>query len=258
MSKPFPYCVLTPTFEGIGRQLERQKLVCVSGNWMHVLEHGDGRLTHRSFGLNGRCHVERGVLLLHSWITVRGSDSDGAPQSATLRFNSVTDHLMAPFFDALRPRPAVTASVDLELEREHFNYLAKTHYKFYSHGRSCIRPGDHIQLALLQPELRSRALRIFGYSISRRLSPTHLTILTETELVCIRDDEKSNLDRGPAPGAIWSYIPRGLIKGASFSSPRDGGLLALEIISNVGPMLKLTFAARAQPELMRLVRNLEA
>ena len=165
--QPLPYLVMTPTFKGIGWRTEAEKLVGLVGEGLHVIELRDGRMISRQYPLQGRCRVERGVLLLHSWITVHGPSLGDQLEPVTLRFNSVTDHMMAPFIAALRLQASAVASQDVEAERERFNYLAQTHYKFYSHGRNCIRPGDRVQQVLLQPELRGGQIGLFGYSVSR-------------------------------------------------------------------------------------------
>jgi hypothetical protein len=252
-TEPFPYTVLTPTFKDIPRRAEREKLICLLGSELLILEDIDDHLTHTRFPLDGRCFVERGVILLQAWITVRGETSGGGPASTTLRYNSVTDHIMAPFVDRLRPSPAVTSAVDLDAERERFNYLAQTHYKFYSHGRSSILPGARVQHILLQPEIRRTHFTFLGYSLSRRLSPAHLVVLTATELILIRDDESQYWLKGAAHGAIWSYVPRSLIASLAFTTG-EHGLLTLHVKLNDGAGLQASFESSAEPELRRLIQ----
>jgi hypothetical protein len=253
--EPFPYTVLTPTFKDIPRRAEREKLVCLLGDELLILEHLDDRLAQTRFPLSGRCFVERGVILLQAWITIRGETSGGGAQSATLRFNSVTDHIMAPFVDRLRPSPAVTSAVDLDAERQRFNYLAQTHYKFYSHGRSSIQPGARVQHILLQPEIRRTHFALLGYSLSRRLSPAHLIVLTDTELILIRDDESQYWLKGAAHGAIWSYVARNLITSLALT-PGQHGLLMLQVKLKDGTALQAAFESSAEPELRHLIQQL--
>jgi hypothetical protein len=254
--EPLPYLVLTPTFKGIGRRMEAERLVGLAGEALHVIEQRDGRLISRQYPLHGRCRVERGVLLLHSWITVHGPGAGDQLESVTLRFNSVTDHLMAPFVAELRPQALAAAGQDLEAERERFNYLAQTHYKFYSHGRSSIRPGDRVQQVLLQPQLRSGQMGLFGYRLSRRISPAHLTILTDTELILIRDDESQFWMKGLAHGAIWNYIPRGLIREATLGAS-EADRLTMSIELPGGQAVQAIFGLSARAELDRLVSALQ-
>ena len=253
-TEPFPYTVLTPTFKDIPRRAEREKLVCLLGSELLILEGIDDHLTQTRFPLDGRCFVERGVILLQAWITVRGETSGGGPASTTLRYNSVTDHIMAPFVDRLRPSPAVTSAVDLDAERERFNYLAQTHYKFYSHGRSSLQPGARVQHILLQPEIRRTKFTLLGYSLSKRLSPAHLVVLTDTELILIRDDKSQYWLKGSAHGAIWSYIPRSIIEAISLD-PVDNDLLALRIDVAGGISLKAMYEVRAEAELRSLIQQ---
>lgn len=253
--EPWPYLVLTPTFRGIGRRSEPERLVCLVADAVHVAEQRLGQLTSARFPLHGQCLVERGVLLLHSWLTLHASAPDGAASSVTLRFNTVTDHLMAPFIDALRAAPLQGSAVDAASERRHFDFLVHANYKFFSHGRNSIRPGCRVLQVLFQPALRSRRPVLFGFAISKRISPAHLTVLTDTELVTIRDDESQSWIQGSAPGAIWTYIPRGLINSISLH-PRGDGFVELRIQPDSGPQLTSVFDATAQPELMQLVSRL--
>jgi hypothetical protein len=254
-TEPFPYTVLTPTFKDIPRRAEREKLVCLLDNELLILEALDDHLAQMRFPLDGRCYVERGVILLQTWITVSAGTSSGGLKSATLRFNSVTDHIMAPFVDRLRPSVAVTSAVDLDAERQRFNYLAQTHYKFYSHGRSSILPGARVQHILLQPEIRRTHFTFLGYSLSRRLAPAHVVVLTDSELILIRDDESQYWLKGAAHGAIWSYVPRNLIASLTIT-PGEHGLLTLKATLKVGATLQTAFESSAGHELRRLIQQL--
>jgi hypothetical protein len=256
-TEPFPYTVLTPTFKDIPRRAEREKLVCLLGDELLILEGIDDGLAQTRFPLNGHCLVERGVILLQAWITIRGKTSDGDLKSATLRFNSVTDHIMAPFVDRLRHSPAVPSALDLDSERARFNYLAQTHYKFYSHGRSSIQPGARVQQILLQPEIRRTSFTLLGYSLSRRLSPAHLVVLTDTELILIRDDESQYWLKGAAHGAIWSYVPRNLIASLALT-PGQHDLLTFHATLRDGATLRAPFESSAEPDLRRLIQQLPA
>ncbi len=242
----FPYSVLTPTFEGIGRWKECEKLICLHAGALHVAEVRDDGLAAISYPLGGCCVVERGKILLYSWITIHGPTNDGAMRSTTLKFNSVTEHFMAPFVSALRARPNTAGPAGAESMRGQFDFLKKSHYKFFSYGRSSVRPGDRLLRVLLQPRLRACRFRLFGYSISRLISPAHLTILTDTEIIMIRDDESQSWINDQAPGAIWNYIPRGLVDGAAIDSSTSE-CLRMTLHTAVGRAHQAVFSAAAMP-----------
>jgi hypothetical protein len=112
--QPFPHTVLTPTFKGVARRVEREKLVCLTDDSLFIVESSDEPPAPVRYPLNGRCLVERGVILLHSWITIHDPTGDGRSAATTVRFNSVTDHLMVTFVDRLRPAPTDGASASVE------------------------------------------------------------------------------------------------------------------------------------------------
>ncbi len=216
-----PYSVLTPTFRGGYGYPETERLLCILGGEVHVLESAEGHLRCSSYAPEHVHMIEYGVLLLHSWITIRGRDDSGTIRSVMIRFNSVSDYLMSPFVDCLRgPDQEGLASV-LESERAKLDYLA-AHYKFRTYGRACVRAGALVCQTIFQPEIRHEQLRVLGISFSRLLSPAHLCMLTNSELIDIRDDSGQRWSKGSPHGAIWTYIPRGKISGAALAPQADG------------------------------------
>ena len=65
-------------------------------------------------------------------------------------------------------------------------------------------PGEKVVRALLQPEIREGVLTLLGRIYHRTISPTHMTILTDCELVTIREEQRPGKDRY---GGVWTYIP---------------------------------------------------
>jgi hypothetical protein len=172
--------------------------------------------------------IEYGVLLLHSWILIHGQDVGGTAQSVTVRFNSVSDYLMAPFVDCLRGPAMGDSAAALDMERAKLDYLAESHYKFRTYGRSSLRAGATIQQLIFQPEIRHPRLRLLGKSFTRLVSPAHLSILSDSELISIRDDPGQRWSKGSPHGAIWTYMPRAKITGVTLT-PRADGLRELGV-----------------------------
>lgn len=254
--EPFPYSVLTPTFRGIGRRLEPERLVCLTAKTLYVLEARHSGLEIAKFHLRGKCIVERGVVLLYSWIRVSGTAEDGTPQSCCVRFNSITDHLMAPFVDALRAPSA--GSGDMQGSRlECFNSLAQTHYKFYSRGRSGLRPCDCVARMLFQPEVRDSRREVLGFTITRRISPAHLTVLTPSEVILIRDASSRFWLKDQTHGAIWTHVPREMVRSASLE-PGERQCLRLTLHCKAEVEEWMLFEASVRQELQGLVQELQA
>jgi hypothetical protein len=99
---PFPYSALTPIFRGVYRKPENQRLVCNVARTIHIVEKTADKLAATCYAIEEICYVENGTILLYPWITIYGAETGGNRGSVTLRFNSVTDHIMAPFLECMR------------------------------------------------------------------------------------------------------------------------------------------------------------
>ena len=92
-------------------------------------------------------------------------------------------------------------------ETSPFAALADVNFKFMNFGLKTIPPGEPVLQILLQPEIRETVFAFLGFTLTRRIAPAHLAILTERDLILIRDDP-SQREKAKSPyGGIWNYIP---------------------------------------------------
>lgn len=165
---------------------------------------------------------------MYAWVKINGIASDGVPSSCTLKFNAVTDYLLTLIIEKIRPATGGLADTDRSLELAKFDYLARLNFKFMRHGRHSILPGEKVIHTVLQPEMRNKFFTVLGWSFSRIISTAHISILTDRELILIRDEEQSQWSRDARYGATRSYIPLNKITSVSLAS-RKHDLLALSI-----------------------------
>jgi len=71
-------------------------------------------------------------------------------------------------------------------------------------------------------------LRLFGRAFYRVLSPAHISILTDRELILIKDGMDKRVGGGVRYGGVWSYIPLDKIAATSLES-EAGDVLILSI-----------------------------
>ena len=253
---PFPYAALTPTFKG-HRQQETEKLVCRIGASLWVLEKIGDRLSSTCFPLADICYVEHGMILLHSWITIHGMSTNGDLTSSTLKFNSITDHVMAPLVECMRPSPTRSGITGAGRDSSQFEYLAQQSFKFRSYAESTVRPGDSVVQTILQPEIRSKLAGLPLVSASRALAPAHLTILTDCELIDIRDDIGQRWLNGRPHGGIWTYVPLNKILSISLGGGKKDTLL-LSFWLPGKQHFDSVFGASARTELQSLLEHVNA
>ncbi len=254
--EPFPYTVITPTYKGFLTP-ENEKLVCRVDQNIFVLEKIDGRLVSICYPLDGIFRIETGTILLSSWLTINGLDPDGVPNATTLRFNSVTEPLLAAFVDGFRtaiagPAADETAAPDLSV----FDSLEELHFKFMNYGRKTLRAGEKVVQTVLQPELRNIFFRLFGFMLSRQITPTHLAILTDSEFILIRDDDSRHWRKEHPYGGIWNYVPLKKISSVSLSQTEED-ILILTIRLPKKVRLDALYQVSLRAEVMKLQQRIK-
>ncbi len=253
----FPHAVLTPTFEGFFRR-ENERLVYLLGRQVHILERARNQVIPTTYPLEAISYVEMGSILLKGWLTIRGLAGGAAPVSTTLKYNTVTERLFMPFVVQVRTGGRALPPTDPGPERARFNELIERNYKFMNYARDSILPGEKVVAWVLQAEMRDEILRIFGRSLSRSVAPTHMAILTDRELITIREESGGIWPAASIKyGGIWEYVPLDRIAGASLAA-REDGRLALAIHLPAGDRLEHLFAPAQQDQVEGLLENLRA
>jgi hypothetical protein len=248
----FPYTVLTPSLQILTHSTV-EKLISDLGGEIAILERSGSAYEAQRFPLDGISYVEVTIVLLDSRIKITGVTKQGVNASTTVRFNSVTDYLMAPILERMRLGEDASAQGAPRSEMDKFDGWAKLNFKFMNFARGSLLGGENVMHAVLQPEVRVRRIGLMGMSFYQTVAPALAVILTDRELITIRDDlHKYGANRY---GGIWDYIPLDKIAAASLSE-KDTGLLALSIALPEGARLEYLFQAAARPELEALLDGL--
>ena len=252
VKEPFPYSVISPTYKGFLRP-ENEKLICRIGNDIHVLDYKEHRLIPICYPLTDIVLIETGTILLYSWYMINGKDNRGELATSRLVFNSVTEHLFSPFLEGFRSAARGGAGEpEAGLDTSPFDGLTDTHFKLMNYARKSIRPGEKVVQILLQPEIRQPFFSLAGLRLSRQITPAHLTILTDSELILIREDNSPQRLKERPYGGIWRYIP--INKIASFLPlPTEKETLVLQINLDGKGKIESVFdvSQRAQLDKMR-------
>jgi len=251
----FPYAVLTPTFEGFIRR-DNEKLIFSLGSKIYVLERARDKLTSTCYPFEAISYIEVGAILLNSWIKIRGVASNGILTSCTLKFNSVTDYLFTPILEKIRTATHTVGDTDPSSERAKFDYLVHLNFKFMNYARRSIVPGEKVIHTILQPEIRAKILMLFGRSWFRTISTSHLVILTDRQLIIIKDENPGGWGDNTRYGGIWNYIPLDKIASVSLAEKGDN-LLALSIHLPQNDQIDSLFSVSNKQEVELFLNRLE-
>lgn len=249
----FPYTVLTPSHERFIHKAP-EKLICDLGHEIYVLESNGNTFKVQCYPFEGISFLEFRTALLASSIKICGLASHGVHATSTLIFNSVTDYLFTPILKRVRlatmgPRDAVQS-----LPVEQFDHLIKVNYKFMTFARHSLLEGEQVIHSILQPEIRESVLTVLHKTYFRTISPTHMIILTDRELIVIR--EEATRRKEDRYGGIWDYIPLSKIASLSFGE-KDSNLLVFTIQLPGNIRFELLFQASAKGEINQLLERFE-
>jgi hypothetical protein len=245
----FPYTVLSPSYEGfIHRTTE--KLICGFNRQIYVLERSGNVYDTKCFPLEGISYVEVRAILLDSHFKISGVTKDGVPATSSIRYNTVTDYLFTPLVDKIRLAAVGTQGAVQKSEAGKFDYLFKVNYKFMNYANRSLLGEEKVIHAILQPEIKARLLVVLGRMYYRSIAPTHMSILTDRELILIREETRQSGD--DRYGGIWDYIPLNKIADLSLGK-KDSSLLKLSILLPENDRLELLYSASARQELDQLL-----
>jgi hypothetical protein len=244
-----PYIVLAPAREGLTRR-PTEKLICNIDRETHVLEKSEGTINAQCYPIEAISYVEVKTILLDSHIKISGLTRRGFHASSTIKFNSVTDYLFIPILDGIRHATAGFKTAAQSSETDKFDHLIKLNFKFMNYARRSLLAGEKVIHHILQSEIRAQVLRILGKTFYRTISPTHMSILTDRELIMIREDATQN--RVSRYGGIWDYIPLNKIVSLTLRE-KDADLLVLSIQLPETDRLEYLFQPSAKPELDQLL-----
>jgi hypothetical protein len=251
----FPHAVLTPTFAGFMRR-ESEKLVCCLDDRLIVLEKISSELRCTAFPMNELNYVEVGGVLLKAWLKVQGrANQESALTTVTLRFNAVTDRYFAPFVERIRGAGAHPGDMPHDGELSKLDDIARLSFKFRNFARHSLLSGDRVIAGLAQPEVRRTIIRLGRWAYRRTSVMAHVLILTERELIIIRDDPDSpeSFDE-TRYGGVWDYLPLNKIERIVWRD-KDAAVFSVTLELPLGDRIESLFAAERHVEVERFLNE---
>ena len=246
----FPYVVYAPTLGGTRHRVS-DSVLCDVDDTLFIVQRTGRQLTTTGYPWAGIRDLEYGNSLLYSWITVWGQTAQGVSSTTTVVFNLSTARYFRPLIGKARTAPP-PADGPVQLDE-----VAGASFKFVNFARESLRPGEWVREAVWQPAIRQRIAGVLGWSFYRTVSLAHLTVLTDREVILIRDDEESARKGKARYGGVWRYVPlRHVVSTAIGETPE--GFLTLSLGLTANGRIERVFAADRRAELEGFQGALEA
>jgi len=249
----FPYTVLAPAKQGFfGKSAD--KLICDMNDTIYVVEQFGDRIIANGYIPENIRNVEVGVVLLHGWITIKGKNKEGVPAVSMFLFNSARSDMFSSFIAKIRSAPAKPDEAALNTEKSKLDYLSQLDFKFMNYAMSSLMGGEQVIHSIWQPEIFTTVGAVFGLSLTRSLSPAHMVLLTDKEVILIREGARSKRNKGYSE--IRQYIPLRSIGAVSLTEQADD-LVTLSIHLSEDESVDSLFPASKEKELLQLKTEIE-
>ncbi len=252
----FPHVILTPPLDKFPRTTT-EKLICDTDDVIYIFERHGNQITASSYSYRDICEVELGIILLDSWLTLSGKTSQGEAGFSTIEFNTASMRHFATILNKLRSAPQVMDKAQFTAEKDKFDHLSAVNFKFMNYGRESLIPGETVLQILLQPEIRQPLWTLFGKTFYKIISLAHLTILTDKELILIRDTERGKASQISRYGGVWQFIPLSCLASWTLSESANERL-TLSIRCHPGKTIEKIFEVSSQLELEQFCSQLQA
>jgi hypothetical protein len=228
-----------------------EKLICDAFAAIHILERSGSQVVAKSYPYQDVCMIEMGNILLDSWLIISGVTSTGEADVSTIDFNTASARHFVTFLDKLRPSSPNADKTQLNAEKDKFNYLSPLNFKFMNYGRSSLIGGETVRQIILQPEIREPVWTILGDLFQKVISPAHLVILTDRELILIQDIPRGRKVQKVNYGGLWQYIRLSSIRSVAWTETEDGRL-TLSIAVSPDRKIERLFAVSSKLEVEQL------
>ncbi|MTI58340.1 hypothetical protein [Geosporobacter ferrireducens] len=227
-----PYTILAPEHRW-GRRKANEKMICIHEKYISYLERNNHKIVHKVYPLEDIIQIEHGKILLYSWIKISAC-IDNALDCFIVEYNTVTEFLFAEVITIIRTSIGTLNELLYKKEKSDIDKIELLEYKFKNYARYCLLPESEVIGLVFQQKIKKRCL---GF-LHKNISPTHLVMLTNKELIIIKEDDKMTKSTS-AYCQIYNYIPLNKIKMLTVN--RDSGtmiMLRIQLINETRVQIK--------------------
>lgn len=227
----FPYTIVTPTYEGFLSK-ESEKIICAFKEILYVLTSSPDHPEPQAVDYSTITYVQHGSILLNSWLKLMLSVPDKSPYQLLFRFNSASERCLLPLIEMIRSYRCIESNPVHQFDHAKLGYLEQLDYKLYNYGVNCLLPSQRVRSTLYQPADQQDLILFHRTVLTRTISPAHLSILTDSELILVSDGEQANWHNQRRYGGVWSYVPLSMIDQVSVGDgSKDTFVLKYDLVN---------------------------
>jgi len=152
-------------------------------------------------------YVEIGRMLLSSWMTIHGM-VNGQYRQSTVSYNTVREDLFDPIIKRIREQISPEEALLEGHNGERLSDLKQLDLKFLNYTKEALLPGEKIINIIFQPGVQEDNNRKMGTLPDH----THAVVLTDNELILIKEDNHRYQNVHSNYGVVKDFIPLNHVK----------------------------------------------
>ena len=167
-----------------------------------VLEKQEEKVIMTRYPMEEVQFVQMGSVLLDSWLKICGKTA-ARYSCDTVYFNTVMDALFEPVLDTLRQKMLHITDTVATADTDQLADMKDIDLKFFNYGTRGLLPGQRVLANAYQPGVKLS----FWKRASGRETEPHLVVLTEEELIIIKETAEKKKSTTQKYSGIWTHIP---------------------------------------------------
>jgi hypothetical protein len=224
----FPYTLFIPEDRLSMFHKRNAKILCLYDDRFLMLEKVRDQINTATSLYDEILYIEHGEILLNSWLKITSKSG-----TISFKFNTANVNRLELAITNARlgmSAPRVDQKNTEEYEFSKFDHLSSINYKYMNLGRQSLCPGDAVQQIVYQPErCIYEGITFLKKTIFRRFATSHLSILTDKELILIKESKPVKSERTTLYGGVFTYIPRQKIQNITFKPDPEKPCSKMEI-----------------------------
>lgn len=206
-TESFPYTVYIPANSTLLKK-RTEKILSLYDDSLTILENTENGVVELKCSFAKISYIEKASMLMLGTVKIFGETP------VTLYFNAMGDKIFSRIITAIRNNLCNNKkNVQRNYgEKDLFEFLVKSNLKYLNSVLEMIQSKENVYSVVFQPGIRRNVKQKRSEKVKLEYLASHVTILTSTEIIHVREVKSKSLTFKPSYGTVSLIIPLDKVK----------------------------------------------
>ncbi len=202
LGKNFPYTIYIPANSTMLKK-RNEKLLSLYDDSLTVLENTKDGVIEIKCSFDKISYIEKASILMLGSVKIFGETP------VSLYFNTMGDKIFSTIIAAIRKKLSINKKniKHNDDEKDLLEFLRKGNLKYLNSALEIIQDKETVHSVVFQPEIRTKIIQKRGEKTILKYLSSHVTVLTSSEIIHIREDKSKSLTMKSSYGTVSLIIP---------------------------------------------------